>query len=226
MQRVRCLCPALTAPCSPLPRVPLPLPAGTRCPCSTPPPPPSAPSWPAETSTSSSTSAQVQGARQGLAGASRVGACEGWWTWRHTVYSIPRERPASLQDRHAIHRPAHPRACTHACSPRRRTSLRILGTVGEPINPEAWRWYYEVSKQGRAPAGRARERAGPVALRRRGRRRAGAPPLAGSAPLPPPCASCSRLPPPPLPAPRCRRLSATATCLLWTPGGRRRRART
>ncbi len=23
------------------------------------------------------------------------------------------------------------------------TSLRILGTVGEPINPEAWRWYYE-----------------------------------------------------------------------------------
>ncbi|PRW59907.1 acetyl-coenzyme A chloroplastic glyoxysomal-like [Chlorella sorokiniana] len=26
----------------------------------------------------------------------------------------------------------------------KRTSLRILGTVGEPINPEAWRWYYEV----------------------------------------------------------------------------------
>ena len=25
-----------------------------------------------------------------------------------------------------------------------RSSLRILGTVGEPINPEAWRWYYEV----------------------------------------------------------------------------------
>ncbi|KAJ8598161.1 hypothetical protein CTAYLR_007379 [Chrysophaeum taylorii] len=25
-----------------------------------------------------------------------------------------------------------------------RASLRILGTVGEPINPEAWRWYYEV----------------------------------------------------------------------------------
>ena len=25
-----------------------------------------------------------------------------------------------------------------------RKSLRILGTVGEPINPEAWRWYYEV----------------------------------------------------------------------------------
>jgi acetyl-CoA synthetase len=24
------------------------------------------------------------------------------------------------------------------------SSLRLLGTVGEPINPEAWRWYYEV----------------------------------------------------------------------------------
>ncbi|MCF6765019.1 acetate--CoA ligase [Thiotrichales bacterium 19S3-7] len=25
----------------------------------------------------------------------------------------------------------------------KRTSLRILGTVGEPINPEAWEWYYQ-----------------------------------------------------------------------------------
>jgi len=25
-----------------------------------------------------------------------------------------------------------------------RSSLRVLGTVGEPINPEAWRWYYTV----------------------------------------------------------------------------------
>ena len=25
-----------------------------------------------------------------------------------------------------------------------RSSLRILGTVGEPINPEAWRWYFEI----------------------------------------------------------------------------------
>lgn len=23
------------------------------------------------------------------------------------------------------------------------SSLRVLGTVGEPINPEAWMWYYE-----------------------------------------------------------------------------------
>ena len=26
-----------------------------------------------------------------------------------------------------------------------RESLRILGSVGEPINPEAWRWYYEAA---------------------------------------------------------------------------------
>ena len=25
-----------------------------------------------------------------------------------------------------------------------RKTLRILGTVGEPINPEAWKWYHEV----------------------------------------------------------------------------------
>lgn len=32
-----------------------------------------------------------------------------------------------------------------------RTSLRLLGTVGEPINPEAWRWYYEVVGESRCP---------------------------------------------------------------------------
>ena len=31
------------------------------------------------------------------------------------------------------------------------SSLRILGTVGEPINPEAWRWYYEVVGGSRCP---------------------------------------------------------------------------
>lgn len=30
-------------------------------------------------------------------------------------------------------------------------SLRILGTVGEPINPEAWMWYYEIIGKGRCP---------------------------------------------------------------------------
>ena len=32
-----------------------------------------------------------------------------------------------------------------------RESLRILGTVGEPINPEAWEWYYHVVGDGRCP---------------------------------------------------------------------------
>ena len=31
------------------------------------------------------------------------------------------------------------------------SSLRILGTVGEPINPEAWEWYYRVLGQSRCP---------------------------------------------------------------------------
>ncbi|MCD6390642.1 MAG: acetate--CoA ligase [Dehalococcoidia bacterium] len=31
------------------------------------------------------------------------------------------------------------------------SSLRILGTVGEPINPEAWMWYYNVIGEGRCP---------------------------------------------------------------------------
>jgi acetyl-CoA synthetase len=31
------------------------------------------------------------------------------------------------------------------------SSLRLLGTVGEPINPEAWRWYYRVIGQERCP---------------------------------------------------------------------------
>ncbi len=32
---------------------------------------------------------------------------------------------------------------------RSRQSLRILGTVGEPINPEVWRWYHDVVGEGR-----------------------------------------------------------------------------
>jgi acetyl-CoA synthetase len=31
------------------------------------------------------------------------------------------------------------------------SSLRLLGTVGEPINPEAWMWYREVIGKGRCP---------------------------------------------------------------------------
>ncbi|BBB24046.1 acetyl-CoA synthetase [Isorropodon fossajaponicum endosymbiont JTNG4] len=32
-----------------------------------------------------------------------------------------------------------------------RSSLRILGTVGEPINPEAWEWYYHTIGKGKCP---------------------------------------------------------------------------
>lgn len=31
------------------------------------------------------------------------------------------------------------------------SSLRLLGTVGEPINPEAWMWYHQVIGKGRCP---------------------------------------------------------------------------
>jgi acetyl-CoA synthetase len=32
-----------------------------------------------------------------------------------------------------------------------RSSLRVLGSVGEPINPEAWRWYHDKVGEGRCP---------------------------------------------------------------------------
>ncbi|MGI6855973.1 acetate--CoA ligase [Mesorhizobium sp. 1B3] len=32
-----------------------------------------------------------------------------------------------------------------------RSSLRVLGSVGEPINPEAWRWYFDVVGEKRCP---------------------------------------------------------------------------
>ena len=32
-----------------------------------------------------------------------------------------------------------------------RNSLKLLGTVGEPINPEAWKWYYEVVGEEKCP---------------------------------------------------------------------------
>ena len=32
-----------------------------------------------------------------------------------------------------------------------RASLRLLGSVGEPINPEAWEWYYRVVGDSRCP---------------------------------------------------------------------------
>jgi acetyl-CoA synthetase len=32
-----------------------------------------------------------------------------------------------------------------------RSSLKVLGSVGEPINPEAWRWYHEVAGDSQVP---------------------------------------------------------------------------
>jgi acetyl-CoA synthetase len=39
----------------------------------------------------------------------------------------------------------------HWVTDTRRNSLRILGSVGEPINPEAWEWYYHVAGETRCP---------------------------------------------------------------------------
>ena len=39
----------------------------------------------------------------------------------------------------------------HAVKRTSRKSLRLLGSVGEPINPEAWRWYHEVVGDERCP---------------------------------------------------------------------------
>ena len=33
----------------------------------------------------------------------------------------------------------------------KRDSLRLLGSVGEPINPEAWLWYYNTVGEGSLP---------------------------------------------------------------------------
>ncbi len=32
-----------------------------------------------------------------------------------------------------------------------RSSLKLLGTVGEPINPEAWKWYFEIPGKSKCP---------------------------------------------------------------------------
>ncbi|WCT75273.1 acetate--CoA ligase [Sphingomonas naphthae] len=39
----------------------------------------------------------------------------------------------------------------HLVTATSRKSLKLLGTVGEPINPEAWRWYHDVVGEGRCP---------------------------------------------------------------------------
>jgi acetyl-CoA synthetase len=39
----------------------------------------------------------------------------------------------------------------HLPNARNLDSLRLLGTVGEPINPEAWMWYHQIIGKGRCP---------------------------------------------------------------------------
>ncbi|MHA3840917.1 acetate--CoA ligase [Sphingomonas aestuarii] len=57
----------------------------------------------------------------------------------HTVFTAPTALRALMKDGDA------PVQATN------RASLKLLGTVGEPINPEAWRWYHEVVGEGRCP---------------------------------------------------------------------------
>lgn len=57
----------------------------------------------------------------------------------HTLFTAPTALRALMKDGDAP---------VQATS---RASLQLLGTVGEPINPEAWRWYHEVVGEGRCP---------------------------------------------------------------------------
>ncbi len=57
----------------------------------------------------------------------------------HTIFTAPTALRALMKEGDAP---------VHATS---RKSLKLLGTVGEPINPEAWRWYHSVVGDGRCP---------------------------------------------------------------------------
>jgi acetyl-CoA synthetase len=57
----------------------------------------------------------------------------------HTLYTAPTALRALMKDGDSF---------VHATD---RSSLKLLGTVGEPINPEAWRWYHDVVGGGRCP---------------------------------------------------------------------------
>ena len=57
----------------------------------------------------------------------------------HTLFTAPTALRALMKEGDAPVRAAS------------RASLRLLGTVGEPINPEAWRWYHQVVGDGRCP---------------------------------------------------------------------------
>jgi acetyl-CoA synthetase len=57
----------------------------------------------------------------------------------HTVFTAPTALRALMKEGDAPVRATS------------RASLRLLGTVGEPINPEAWRWYHQIIGEGRCP---------------------------------------------------------------------------
>ena len=57
----------------------------------------------------------------------------------HTLFTAPTALRALMKEGDAP---------VHATS---RASLRLLGSVGEPINPEAWRWYHDVVGGGQSP---------------------------------------------------------------------------
>jgi acetyl-CoA synthetase len=57
----------------------------------------------------------------------------------HTLYTAPTALRALMKEGDAF------------VTATDRSSLKLLGTVGEPINPEAWRWYHEVVGEGRCP---------------------------------------------------------------------------
>ena len=57
----------------------------------------------------------------------------------HTLFTAPTALRALMKEGDAP---------VHATS---RASLKLLGSVGEPINPEAWRWYHDVVGRGECP---------------------------------------------------------------------------
>jgi len=57
----------------------------------------------------------------------------------HTIYTAPTALRALMKDGDDF------------VTKTGRASLKLLGTVGEPINPEAWRWYHDVVGEGRCP---------------------------------------------------------------------------
>ncbi len=57
----------------------------------------------------------------------------------HTLFTAPTALRALMKDGDEPVRAAS------------RASLKLLGSVGEPINPEAWRWYHDVAGEGRCP---------------------------------------------------------------------------